>query len=201
MAIAQFFLRVSYFWPYIFKDCIEAVKKCPPCQVFHKKACAHPAPLHPVVAINPFSKWGINFMQCKPTSSWGHDHIIVVVDYFTKWAEAMPTFLHDGCIAALFIFNHIITLFGAPQDIVTDHSSHFQNQTMSDLHAKLGFHHDNSSPYYPQANRQVESINNVLKTMIQRMVGSNKTSWHLKLFSALWAYCTSVKIATGFTPF
>ena len=33
------------------------------------------------------------------------------------------------------------------------------------------------------------------------MVGENKTSWHLQLFSALWAYRTSVKTSSGFTPF
>jgi hypothetical protein len=72
---------------------------------------------------------------------------------------------------------------------------------MSELHTKSGFRHENSSPYYPQANGQVEAINKVLKTMIQWMVGENKTSWHLQLFFALWAYWTSVKTATRFTPF
>ena len=33
------------------------------------------------------------------------------------------------------------------------------------------------------------------------MVGENKTSWHLQIFSALWVYHTSMKNATGFTPF
>ena len=37
--------------------------------------------------------------------------------------------------------------------------------------------------------------------MLCRMVGDHKSNWHLVLFSALWAYRTSVKIATGFTPF
>jgi hypothetical protein len=72
---------------------------------------------------------------------------------------------------------------------------------MGKLRTKLGFHHENSSPYYPQANGQVEAINKVLKTMLQHMVGVNKTSWHLHLFSALWAYRTSVKTSTRFTPF
>jgi hypothetical protein len=72
---------------------------------------------------------------------------------------------------------------------------------MSELHVKLGFRHENSSPYYPQANGQVEAINKVLKTMIQCMVGENKTSWHLQLFFALWSYRTSVKTSTGFTHF
>ena len=88
----------------------------------------------------------------------------------------MPTFLNNGCNATLLFFNHIITRFGVPQSIVTDHGSHFQNQMISELHAKLGFRHENSSLYYPQENGQVEVINKVLKTMIQWMVGENKTS-------------------------
>ena len=33
------------------------------------------------------------------------------------------------------------------------------------------------------------------------MVDKNKTNWHMMLLSALWAYCTSAKITTGFTAF
>jgi hypothetical protein len=33
------------------------------------------------------------------------------------------------------------------------------------------------------------------------MVGENKTSWHLQLFSSLVAYRTSIETATRFTPF
>ena len=69
------------------------------------------------------------------------------------------------------------------------------------MSAKLGFRHENSTPYYPQANGQVEAINKVLKMMLRRMVGDHKSNWHHILFSVLWAYRNSVKIATGFTPF
>jgi hypothetical protein len=33
------------------------------------------------------------------------------------------------------------------------------------------------------------------------MIGIHKTSWHTMLFSVLWAYQTSIKSTTGFTPF
>jgi hypothetical protein len=33
------------------------------------------------------------------------------------------------------------------------------------------------------------------------MIGIHKKSWHTMLFLALWAYRTSIKSATGFTPF
>ena len=95
---------------------------------------------------------GINYMHCKPTSAEGHGYIIVAVDYFTKWAEAMPTYAEDGKIVALFLFNHIIARFGVLQSIVIDHGSHFYNQMMEEVSAKLGFWHEKSTPYYPQAN-------------------------------------------------
>ena len=53
-------------------------------------------------------------MHCKPTSVGGHGYIIVAVDYFTKWAEAMPTYAEDGKTSALFLFNHVIARFGVP---------------------------------------------------------------------------------------
>ena len=33
------------------------------------------------------------------------------------------------------------------------------------------------------------------------MVGQTKSNWNLQLFSALWAYRTTIKTSTGFTPF
>jgi transposase InsO family protein len=113
----------------------------------------------------------------------------------------MSKFDNTGKAAALFLFNHIIARFGVPQDIVTNHGSHFRNFMMSELTEKLGLRHDNSTPYYPQANGQVEAINKVLITMLRLMIGIHNTSWHTMLFLALWAYLTSIKSTTGFMPF
>eukprot|EP00253_Pinus_taeda_P011115 PITA_11115 len=136
---------------------------------------APPAPLHPVITVGPFAKGGINYMTCKPHLAEGHGYIIVAVDYFTKWAEAMPTLSEDGHTAAQFLFNHVISRFGVPQAIITDHGKHFRNHMMTELTTQLGLRHDSSTPYYPQANGQVEAVNK--------------------------AYRTSMKDVTGFTPF
>jgi hypothetical protein len=77
----------------------------------------------------------------------------------------MPTFDNTRNTTTLFIFNHIIPHFGVPHAIVTNHSSHFRNFMMSELMEKLGLHHENATPYYPQANDRVEEINKVLITM------------------------------------
>lgn len=124
LTTTQKILRASYFWPSIFKDCIEVVKCCHPCQVYTRKMRTHLAPIFPVITVGPFTKWGIDFTTCNPPSTTNHKYIIVVVDYFTKWAEAMPTYKNDSETAALFLFNQIISHFGILREILTDHGSH-----------------------------------------------------------------------------
>jgi hypothetical protein len=64
-------------------------------------------------------------MTCSPHSVGGHGYIIIAMDYFMKWAKAMPTFNNTKKTAALFIFNHIVTRFEIPQAIIIDHDSNF----------------------------------------------------------------------------
>ena len=72
---------------------------------------------------------------------------------------------------------------------------------MTELIDQLGLRHDISTPYYPQANGLVEAINKVLVTMIKWIIRIHKSNWNTMLFSTLWAYRTSTKTSTGFTPF
>jgi transposase InsO family protein len=162
---------------------------------------AHPAPMFPVITVEPFTKWGIDYITYHPPSARGHRYIIVAVDYFTKWVEAMPTFKDDGETTTLFLFNKIIARFNVLKEIVTDHENQFLNKMMSELTSKLGLRQEHSSPYYPKANGQVEVVNKSLKTITQRMIKSAKSNWHLMLYSTLWASRTFVNIATGFSPF
>jgi hypothetical protein len=175
-ATSQKILRAGYFRPSLFKDCITVIHKFHACQTYNNKIRSHRAPLYPVVFVGPFAKWGIDFMTCNPHLVGGHGYIIVAVDYFTKWDEAMPTFDKTEKTVVLFIFNHIVTIFGVPQAIATDHGSHFHNFMMFELTEKLGLRHENSTPYYPQANGQVEAINKILTTMLRRMIGIHKSS-------------------------
>jgi hypothetical protein len=67
--------------------------------------CSHPTPLHPVITVGPFTKWGVDFMDYNLASAGGNQHIILAVDYFTKWAEAIPTIKSNGKTTTFFMFN------------------------------------------------------------------------------------------------
>jgi hypothetical protein len=75
-ATAQKILRVGYFLPSLFKDYITVVQKCHVCQTYNNKIQSHHDPLHPVVSVGPFTKWGIDFTTCNPHSVGGMDTLL-----------------------------------------------------------------------------------------------------------------------------
>ena len=105
LATAQNILRVGYFYPTIFKDCVEVVNRCHPCHLYTKKMQSHLAPLFLIITVGPFTKLGVDYMTCNLVSIGGHKYIIVVVNYFTKWVEEMATVKVDGGTATYFVFN------------------------------------------------------------------------------------------------
>jgi hypothetical protein len=104
---------------------------------------AHPAPMFHVITVGSFTKCGIDYTTCNSPSARGHSYIILAVDYFMNWVEAMQTFKYDGETATLFLFNQIIERFDIPREIVIDHGSHFQRKMMSELTSKLGLRQEN----------------------------------------------------------
>ena len=71
----------------------------------------------------------------------GHKYIIKAVDYFTKWAEAIPTFDCKSETMARFFFNHVISWFGVPKQLVSDHGTHFEDVVWAKLSTMLKFEH------------------------------------------------------------
>jgi hypothetical protein len=59
----------------------------------------------------------------------------------------------------------------------------------------------NSSPYYAQANGQVESSNKTLTNLIKKKIYNNPKYWHKILSEALWAHRISKHCATKVSPF
>ena len=61
--------------------------------------------------------------------------------------------------------------------------------------------HQRSTPYYPQDNGQKEATNRMLLRILSKMVFDYGNDWRAHLADVLWAYRSSPKTATGFTPF
>jgi len=78
-------------------------------------------------------------MECNRTSIGSHCYIILVVHYFTKWAEAMLTFHNLATTATHFFFHPIITQFGVLKKLVSNHGTYFENAVWHDLATSLTY--------------------------------------------------------------
>lgn len=72
---------------------------------------------------------------------------------------------------------------------------------MQEFAKEMGFKLLTLTPYYAQANVQVEVVNKVIIGLIKKHVGKKPRNSHKTLDQILWACCTSPKEATKSTPF
>ncbi|XP_050909102.1 uncharacterized protein LOC127122868 [Lathyrus oleraceus] len=100
-----------------------------------------------------------------------------------------------------FIQKHIIYRFGIPKIVITDQGSVFTGRKMQEFANEMGFKLLTSTPYYAQANGQVEVANKVIIGLIKKHVGKKPINWHKTLEQILWACHTYPKEATKSTLF
>ena len=65
-------------------------------------------PLNPILIVDVFDVWGINFMGPFPMS-FGHSYILVGVDYVSKWEEAIPCRSNDHKVVLKFLKENIFS--------------------------------------------------------------------------------------------
>ncbi|XP_038685734.1 uncharacterized protein LOC119985517 [Tripterygium wilfordii] len=100
-----------------------------------------------------------------------------------------------------FVKEHLIYRFGISESITTDQGTMFTGEEFRSFAADFGIKLINSTPYYPQANDQVEPSNKVIISTLEKMMDNNPRVWHKILQEVLWAYRTTRRSSTGTNPF
>jgi transposase InsO family protein len=119
-----------------------------------------------------------------PPSSKGHQYILVIMDYFTKWVEATLMKLVTSKDVINFIKEHVIHRFGIPQTITTDGGSVFISEEFRKFTADMRIKLIRSSPYCAQANGQAGVSNKSLIKLIKRKIDEHPMRWHEVLSEA-----------------
>nr|GEV88147.1 reverse transcriptase domain-containing protein [Tanacetum cinerariifolium] len=82
-------LRSGYYWPTMHMYARNLIRECNDCQV-HRHVPRNPQEnLTPITSPWPFYKWGIDIAGPFPEGPGKVKFLIVAMDYFTKWIEAM----------------------------------------------------------------------------------------------------------------
>lgn len=123
------------------------------------------------MALQAIEKCAIDFVGPfnPPGKKTGVLYIITATYYITRWAEAQAM---KDCIADIvvhFSSEQILTRFGCMKILMSDRGMHFVNETIQALMEEFQIHHLKSTPYHPQANGAVESLNKILEQALTKV--------------------------------
>ncbi|XP_024025045.1 uncharacterized protein LOC112092647 [Morus notabilis] len=158
----------NFYWddPYLFKYCPDQImRQCIPddeitnvLNFYHNDACElgalsrhHMMPSNPILVIEIFDYWGIDFMGPFSPSS-GYLYILLAVDYVSKWVKAVPCRTNDNATVVKFLKENVLSRFGTPRAIISDQGTHFYNRSFEALMRKYGVLHKVATAYHPQMN-------------------------------------------------
>ena len=179
-------LDCGFFWPTIFRDAWIVSSMCERCQRASSGISKRQQmPQQHMLFCEVFDVWGIDFMSPFPVS-FGFTYILLVVDYVSKWVEAIATRTNDSHVVAAFIRSNLFCKFEIPKAIISDQGTHFCNRLLDGLFRKNG---------------QVEVSNREIKRILEKMVNPTRKDSSKRLNNAIWAHCTAYKALIGMSPF
>ncbi|RVW19079.1 Retrovirus-related Pol polyprotein from transposon 17.6 [Vitis vinifera] len=111
-------LQSGFTWPSLSKmptSCVGAVIDAKGSEANKKNQM----PMNPILIVDLFDVWGIDFMGPFPMS-FGNSYILVGVDYVSKWVEAIPCKHNDHKVVLKFLKENIFSRFGVPKAIISD---------------------------------------------------------------------------------
>ncbi|XP_070004901.1 uncharacterized protein [Nicotiana sylvestris] len=162
---------------------------------------APPIELHPMSAPWPFVAWGMDVIGLiEPKTSNGHRFILVAIDYFTKWVEAITLKSVTKKAVVDFAHSNLISRFGIPATIITDNAANLNSHLIREICEQFKITYRNSTPYRPKANGAVEAANKNIKKILRKMIQSSR-QWHEKFPFALLGYRTIVGTSVRATPY
>ena len=112
----------SFYWPGVKRDVERHCQGCPECQRVVPRATIR-NPLVPMPIIEtPFDRIALDIVGPLPKTSRGHRYILVLVDYATRYPEALPL----RAATAKAVARELMLLFsrvGIAKEVITDQGS------------------------------------------------------------------------------
>jgi len=195
-------ILAEFYWPGIWADIRRYCQSCSICQRTFPKGKVTQLPIGDMPIIDtPFKRVAIDLVgPINPPSERGHRFILTVVDYASRYPEAVALKKIDTETVAEALLD-MFSRVGLPQEILTDLGKQFVSDLMKEICRLLSINKLTTTPYHPQCNGLVERFNGVLKSMLRKMTEEEPKQWDRFIPALLFAYRDSEQESLGFTPF
>lgn len=191
-------IQKTFYWKGMYADIKNFCLNCVQCNLY-KTRVINKNPLTPVSKnYQPGECIAIDIVGKLPRSNNGHNFIVTIIDYFSRYFEAYPV-RNITANAIINCVNRYIASYGLPKIIISDNGTQFKSREFGQLMQALAIEHRQSSIYYPMGNSTIERSHRTMKEAVAAL--SNESfSWHENLLFFKLHYNATIHRATGFSP-
>ena len=195
-------IQSAFYWPGIQGDVTRYCKSCDVCQKTVNEGSVPKVPLEKMPLIDkPFKRVAIDLVgPIGPPSEDGHRYILTLVDFATRYPEAVPLKNIDTETVAEALVD-IFSRLGVPEEILSDLGTQFVSECMKEVTRLLSIKQLTTTPYHPMCNGLTEKFNGTMKSMLKRLCSEQPRQWQRYINPLLFAYREVPQESTGFSPF
>ena len=194
-------MKQRYYWPQLSTDVLDYCASCEMCAA--TKRMTHP--IKPPLMLRdpsprPFDTVNLDALERLPTTDRGMQHIIVVVDYYSRYVIAFAVPDLTAATFARHFYDKVICRFGSVRRIVMDNGKAFASKHFEKFCAAFGITQSFTSVAHPMTSGLVERTNRSILGVLRNYISESQTDWDVHLDAICFSLNASQAYSTGHTP-
>ncbi|KZS02644.1 Uncharacterized protein APZ42_000239, partial [Daphnia magna] len=149
----------------------------------------------------PFHTIGMDHLGPFKATSDGKKHILMAIDYLTKYVEAVAVTDTSTALVAEFVKDHINFRHGGTTRIISDQGTAFSSHLMEEKVHEWRTDHVFATAEHPQTSGLVERVNRTMTLALAAYVNVEHDDWDRHLPAAVFAINTARQSTTEISPF